>query len=128
MIEEADTLYRWTPREPSEYKPQGRIETPVWDVSNCINKDSWKLRAAQQGISDFYDTYSSQTSYGKSDEQWVLEGLEMTMPKNMKRKTEMWGNLQFQKSAENKDYYFVLSNSNLKAFQMFLQHKINPLF
>ena len=72
MIEGVDTLYRWTPGEPSEYKPQGRIETSVCVVSNCINKDSWKLCVAQQGISDFYDTYSTQMSYGKSDEKWVL--------------------------------------------------------
>jgi len=60
MTEGADTLYTWTPGESSEYKPQSRTEMSVWDVSNCTNKESWKLCMAQQGISDFYDTYSTQ--------------------------------------------------------------------
>lgn len=38
------------------------------------------------------------------------------MPKHVKRKTEMWWNLQFQKRDKNKDYYLVLSDLNLKSF------------
>lgn len=62
------TLYRWAPGEPSEYTPPGRNR----DVRNCLNRDSWKPHGAQQGVSYFYNTYSTEMSYGKSDKQWEL--------------------------------------------------------
>lgn len=56
MREGVDILYRCTHGESSGYKPQSRMETFAWDVSNCINKDLWKLYTVQQGVSDLYNT------------------------------------------------------------------------